>query len=116
MDENQIKGGSGPALAAHSKDASAPGLTPASSATGDDAGGSSSASETVTSLSGQAREAAGRMGASVSDAAGRVRQTLSEQGTRAADQGSALVHEQPFVAMAVTGMVCLLVGILIGRR
>src|SRR5438093_1180494 len=101
MDENQVKGGSGPALAAHSKDASAPGVTSASSATGNAAGGSSNASETVTSLSGQAREAAGRMGASVSDAAGRARQSLSEQGSRAADQGSALVREQPFVALAL---------------
>ncbi len=116
MDENQIKGGSGPALAAHSKDASVPGATSASSATGNDASGSSSASEAVTHLSGQAREAAGRMGASVSDAAGRARQTLSEQGSRAADQGSALVREQPFVALAVTGVVCLVIGILLGRR
>ena len=116
MDENQIKGGSGAALAAHSKDASTPGATSASSATGNDADGSSSASETVASLSGQAREAAGRMSASVSDAAGRARQTLSEQGSRAADQGSALVREQPFAAMALTGAVCLMIGILIGRR
>lgn len=116
MDENQVKGGSGPALAAHSKDASAPGTTSASSATGNDARGSSSAGETVSSLSGQAREAAGRMGASVSDAAGRAGQTLSEQGSRAADQSAALVREQPFMALALTGAACLIIGILLGRR
>jgi ElaB/YqjD/DUF883 family membrane-anchored ribosome-binding protein len=116
MDENQVKGGSGPALAAHSKDASTPGATAASSATGNPAGGATSATETVTNMSGQAREAAGRVGASVSDAAGRARQNLSEQGSRVADQGSALVRDQPFVALALTGVVCLMIGMLIGRR
>jgi len=116
MDENQTVGGSGPALAAHSKDASAPGPTPASSATGSDAAPSSSVRETVSGLTGQAREAAGRLGSSVSDAAGRARQSLSEQGNRAADQGSALVREQPFIALALTGAVCLVIGILLGRR
>jgi len=116
MDENQVIGGSGPALAAHSKDASAPGATAASSATGNAAGASSSARDTVNKLSGQAREAASQMGASVSDAAGWARQNLSEQGSRAADQGSALVREQPFVALALTGAVCLIIGILLGRR
>jgi ElaB/YqjD/DUF883 family membrane-anchored ribosome-binding protein len=116
MSENQIEGGSGPALAAHSKDASIPGPTSASSATANDPGGSSSAGETASRLSGQAREAATRMGASVSDAAGRARQTLSAQGGRVADQGSALVREQPFVALALTGAVCLVIGILLGRR
>ena len=61
MDENQPKGGSGPALAAHSKDASAPATTSASSATGNDARGSGSARETVSNLSGQAREVAAQM-------------------------------------------------------
>jgi hypothetical protein len=79
MDENQVKGGSGPALAAHSKDASAPGTTSASSATGNDARGSSSARETVSSLSGQAREAAGQMGASVSDTAGGAKPYLNRE-------------------------------------
>jgi len=56
------------------------------------------------------------MGASVSDAAGRARQTLSAQGGRVADQGSAFVREQPFVALALTGAACLIIGILLGRR
>lgn len=38
MDEKQILGGSVAALAAHSKDASVPGPTPASSETGDESG------------------------------------------------------------------------------
>ena len=116
MSENQNKGGSGPALAAHSKDASTPGPTSASSASGNEPSGSSGAGETASRLSGHAREAASQMNASVSDAAGRARQGLSEQGNRAADQGSALMREQPFVALALTGVVCLMIGILIGRR
>src|SRR3954469_24087384 len=103
MNENQIEGGSGPALAAHSKDASTPGPTSASSATGNQPSGSSSAGETASSLSGQARDAASRMGASVPDAAGRARQSLSAQSGRVADQGSAFVRKQPFVALALTG-------------
>ena len=116
MDENQVQGGSGPALAAHSKDASTPSPTSASSAAGNDATTSGSAGETVTRLSGQARKAADRMSASVSDAAGRARQGLSEQGSWAANQGSTLVREQPFVALTLTGAICLMIGILIGRR
>lgn len=60
MDENQIKGGSGPALAAHTKHASTPGPTPASSAIGTNSEQSSRVSETVSKLSGQAREALSR--------------------------------------------------------
>jgi ElaB/YqjD/DUF883 family membrane-anchored ribosome-binding protein len=116
MDENQVQGGSGPALAAHSKDASTPGQTPASSAKGNDGHAAGSAGETVNRVSEQAREAAARMSASVSDVAGRARQGLSEQGSWAANQGSALVREQPFVALALTGAVCLMIGILLGRR
>jgi ElaB/YqjD/DUF883 family membrane-anchored ribosome-binding protein len=56
------------------------------------------------------------MGASVSDAAERARETRSAQGGRVAHQGSALVREQPFIVLAMKGMVCLIIGILLGRR
>jgi ElaB/YqjD/DUF883 family membrane-anchored ribosome-binding protein len=116
MNENQNEGGAGPALAAHSKDGSTPGPTPASSATGREATPSSSATETAGKLAGQAREAAGRLGSSVSDAAGRAREGLSTQSGRIADQGSTLVREQPLAALALTGVICFAIGYLIGRR
>jgi ElaB/YqjD/DUF883 family membrane-anchored ribosome-binding protein len=70
----------------------------------------------LSNVSGQACDSANRVGASVSDAAGRARQTLSEQGSRAADQGSAFVRDQPLLALALTGTICLVIGILLGRR
>jgi ElaB/YqjD/DUF883 family membrane-anchored ribosome-binding protein len=112
----QTEGGAGPAIAAHSKDGSAPGATPASSAIGGDPQPTSSGSDTISGVVGQAREAAGRLGASVSDAAATARQSLAEGGSRAADQTTAFVREQPIVALALTGAVCLAIGILLGRR
>jgi len=120
MDE-KMAGAAGSALAAHSKDASAPGRpTQASSATGNDGrragGGDGSVSETVSKVSEQARDAAGRMASSVSEAASAASQRLSEQGGRAADQLAEFVREQPILALVATGAVCLLLGVLLGRR
>jgi ElaB/YqjD/DUF883 family membrane-anchored ribosome-binding protein len=119
MSEN-VKGGAGPAVAAHSKDASATGSTPASSATGaanrgavDSAPGTS---EAVRELSQQARDAAGRAASSVSDAADSASQLLSGQGARVAHQAASFVREQPLVALVSTGAICLVLGILLGRR
>lgn len=111
----QTEGGAGPAIAAHSKDASAPGAIPASSTT-ESTGRPSSVAETISGVAGQAREAAGRLGASASDAAGTAKQSLADRSGRAADQTATFVREQPIVALAVTGAVCLAIGILLGRR
>jgi ElaB/YqjD/DUF883 family membrane-anchored ribosome-binding protein len=116
MNENETEGGAGPALAAHSKDGSTPGPTPASSATGQDAAPSSSTTETTSKLTGQARNAASRLGSSVSDAAGRAREGLSTQGSRMVDQGSTLVRERPLGALALTGLICFGIDYLVGRR
>jgi ElaB/YqjD/DUF883 family membrane-anchored ribosome-binding protein len=120
MGDNPVDGGAGPALAAHSKDASAAGPSPASSATGGDGGTSggmaAGISEKVSRLSQSANEAAGRAASWASASAGNARQTLSGQGGRAADQAAAFVREQPLVAIAATGLVCLALGVLLGRR
>jgi ElaB/YqjD/DUF883 family membrane-anchored ribosome-binding protein len=115
MDENQPMGGAGPALAAHSKDGAAAGQTPASNTLGSQAHGSG-VSETVTRLSGQARDAAARVGASVSEAAQSARQSISGQSERAVEQTTEFVRQQPFVAMAITGVACFALGVLLGRR
>ena len=112
----QTEGGAGPAIAAHSKDGSAPGATPASSTRESHPERSSSASDTSSGVAGQAREAAGRLGASVTDAAATASQSLADRGGRAADQTATFVREQPVVALAVTAAVCLAIGILLGRR
>lgn len=115
MSEEQTKGGAGPALAAHSKDGSAPGLTPASSATGGETAQPGSTSG-VSGLADQARDVAGQFGASATEAVTKVRQGLSDGGGRAADQTSAFVRDQPLMALALTGAACLAIGILLGRR
>ena len=113
----QTEGGAGPAIAAHSKDASTPGATPASSTREEsDPEQPSSASDTISGVAGQAREAAARLGASVTEAAATASQSLADRGGRAADQTATFVREQPVVALAVTAAVCLAIGILLGRR
>jgi len=102
MSENQLRGGAGPALAAHSKDASAPGRTPASEATGEDRG--------------QAEPAGGTSAASISGAAKRTTEYVSEQSSYLTAQGTSFVREQPLLALALTGAVCLVLGFLLGRR
>ena len=116
MDENQIPGGAGPALAAHSKDGSAPGPTSASSTTGDNSDRAQGGTDTVNRLAGQAREAAGRAASSISGAAGSARQTISDQGGQPVDQVSTFIREQPVAALALTGMIGLALGVLLARR
>ena len=116
MDE-KIESGAGPALAAHSKDGSTAGPGPAPSKTGSAAGdGANSASETLSHLSGQARDAAGRAAASASEAVGGASPRLSEHGGRSTDQVAQFVREQPVTALVTTGVVCLALGVLLGRR
>jgi ElaB/YqjD/DUF883 family membrane-anchored ribosome-binding protein len=114
MSENQVEGGAGPALAAHSKDASATGHTRASRATADAT--SPREVDGANTLGGQAREAAGRVASTVSDAAGRVRDTVSGQTRQVVDQAGEFVRAQPLLTVAGFGLVCLLVGVLIGRQ
>ena len=114
MSENQVEGGAGPALAAHSKDASAAGHTPASQATADATSPREAAG--AHTLSGQAREAACRVASTASDAASRVRDSVSGQAGQAVNQAGEFVRSQPLLTMAGFGLVCLLVGVLIGRQ
>jgi hypothetical protein len=91
MSEYETRGGAGPALAAHSKDASAPGQTAASTTTGRNAPG------------GLARN-------------GGSAESLSAMSCRAMDEGAAFIREQPFIAMAATGAICLAIGLMVARR
>ena len=114
MNENGISGGAGAALAAHSKDASAHGQTPASGMMGDHGhasgpGGGSGSPGTV-------QEGAGHRGTSAGEAVGNAREALAGQGARAMDQAADFVRGQPLAAMAITGAVCLALGVLLSRR
>lgn len=116
MSIEQPKGGASPAIAAHSKDGTTSGATTASSTMEGGKGASGSTSDVIPGVTAQTREAAGQIGASVADAAATARKALSEGGGRAVGQTSALVREQPFIALVVTGALCLALGILLGRR
>ena len=87
MDENDISTGAGPALAAHSKDASAPGPTAASSAVG-------------------------QSGHSEGPAEGQMQQAYGQ----AVDQVRDLATENPIGALGVAAAVGLFIGLVVGRR
>lgn len=93
-DDNEIRGGAAPALAAHSKDASTAGPTPASSATGEPMPPKTSFRDGI---------------ADAIDA-------VSAQGARVATPAADFVREQPFAALAVMGVACFAFGLLLGRR
>ena len=111
MDEKQIPGGSGAALAAHSKDASVAGPTPASHATGNKPIGTA----TISDFTKQAQDVAGQVMSFVSDVAGEARDQLSQRGVTV-DQVTATVREKPMIALLSAGMVGMVLGILLARR
>jgi ElaB/YqjD/DUF883 family membrane-anchored ribosome-binding protein len=118
MSDNQIEGGAGPAMAAHSKDAPAPLSNAASRTTGnegsDGKSASATASEAVNRLAGQAREAASQVGRRASQISGQVRERLLPAGT--SDQVAEFVRDRPVAALFGAGAVGLIVGLFLRRR
>jgi ElaB/YqjD/DUF883 family membrane-anchored ribosome-binding protein len=110
MSESYTEGGAGPALAAHSKDGSARGQTAASEATGTTGRGSGGA------MAGQAQESMSNAASSAYNAAGQARDMLSDRAGQVADQAGQFVRDQPVFMLMVTGLLCLMLGILLGRR
>jgi ElaB/YqjD/DUF883 family membrane-anchored ribosome-binding protein len=108
----QIEGVARPALAAHSKDASAKGPTTASSTTGKTMPPGSGDSGPVGDLANRVRDAAARAASSVSDAA----DVTARQTVRAADEATEFVHQQPLVALLATGAICFMLGLVLRRR
>jgi ElaB/YqjD/DUF883 family membrane-anchored ribosome-binding protein len=115
MDEDNFSVGAGPAIAARSKDASTPGPTAASAATGNN-GEPVRSSETTDDIVDHARDGVERATAWVGTAAGSARATLTERGGRVVDQTTAFAREQPLAALALTGAICFALGVLLGRR
>jgi ElaB/YqjD/DUF883 family membrane-anchored ribosome-binding protein len=105
MSESYTEGGAGPSLAAHSKDGSIRGQTPASEATGQPATPSNVASDAVS-----------KAAASANGVLGQARDVITERGGQAADRLDQFVREQPVLALVVTGILCLTLGVFLGRR
>jgi ElaB/YqjD/DUF883 family membrane-anchored ribosome-binding protein len=110
MSESYTEGGAGPALAAHSKDGSVPGQTPASEAIG------RPASSSASNMAPQARDAVSNAASAAYSSAAQARDMVSERGGRAADQVGQFVREQPVLALMMTGVLGLTLGLLLGRR
>jgi ElaB/YqjD/DUF883 family membrane-anchored ribosome-binding protein len=115
----KLPGSAGPALAAHSKDASAAGTGSASSTTGNGADHAAAKAEgvadTVGQWSSQARDAAGRAADAASQYASQAQQQFSKQSGELIDQAAEFVREQPLTALLATGAVCFVLGLLLGR-
>lgn len=118
MSGDQIEGGAGPAVAAHSKDASVAGSNPASAATGSEAtsqgGASAVKSDPLTGISGQARDAARQAADAASTAFIQARQRLAS--ANASDQVAEFIRDRPLAALLGAGVAGLLVGMLLSRR
>jgi len=99
MSEKQIDGGAGPALAAHSKDASVPSHDPKSSMTGGKP---------------HAASASGLTGA-VTNVASQARDRFTAPGGGAEQVGD-YVRENPITALLATGLAGLILGGIIARR
>jgi ElaB/YqjD/DUF883 family membrane-anchored ribosome-binding protein len=115
MTEDETRGGAGAALAAHSKDGSATGSTPASKATGNK-WESNGMSDTVTRIAEQAQDGIERTAKAARHAGENAADTLSKEGGRAVDDATHFVRDQPLLAMVATGVVGLILGALLARR
>lgn len=108
MSEPQVTGGAAPSLAAHSKDASTPGPTPASATAPQQPQNSAPADN---QQEGHGSEAGLNIDSSVSDAVAAVRELAPT-----ADEARAFMRDHTMTALVVTGVACFLLGLLVGRR
>jgi ElaB/YqjD/DUF883 family membrane-anchored ribosome-binding protein len=121
MSDNKNQGGAGSALGAHSKDtghgSSQPhGSTGASGqSTSTQDRGSGSWQQAGADMAGQAKEGVERMAHNVRDAAASARDTIATSGSKAMETTNQMVRDQPMMALAVTGIACLAIGMMIGR-
>ena len=124
MSDNKTQGGAGSALGTHSKDtshgggsqhgASQPqGGTSQSTATQDR--GSGTWQQAGADMAGQAKEGVERMAHNVRDAAASARDTIASSGSKAMETTNQMVRDQPMMALAVTGIACFAIGMMIGR-
>lgn len=111
MHDTQPQGSAAASLGAHSKDSQ----PQARQGTQDDHGGQGSWQQAGASLAGQAREGVERVAAGVRDMAATARDTVATQGSHAMESTGRMVRDQPMMALAVTGIACFALGMMIGR-
>jgi ElaB/YqjD/DUF883 family membrane-anchored ribosome-binding protein len=63
-----------------------------------------------------ARDAVSNAAASANGVVGQARDVITERGAQAADHLDRFVREQPVLTLAVTGILCLTLGVFLGRR
>lgn|SRR5689334_2071961 len=107
MSESYSEGGAGPALAAHSKDGSARGQTSASETTGTPA-----SNETAGQANGTTNNTTSSVYRTARESAG----VVSERAGQGIEQATQFVRDQPAFTLVLTGFLCLMLGILLGRR
>lgn len=71
--------------------------------------------QTGAELAGQAREGMERVASGVRDAAATARDTIATRGSQAMESTGQMVRDQPLMALAVTGIACFAIGMMIGR-
>jgi ElaB/YqjD/DUF883 family membrane-anchored ribosome-binding protein len=64
----------------------------------------------------QARDAASNAASAAYSSAAQAQDVISKRGGQAADQVSQFVREQPVLALMMTGVFCVTLGLLLGRR
>ncbi len=131
MQEKQPQGGAASSLGAHSKD-SVPGQPGTQSGTnkagtsqsgsshgqskpGEGSESSTGSWQSTAGVAEQAREGMERVKSTVRDAAEQARDTISTRGGQAMESTGQMVRDQPFMALAVTGIACFAIGMMVGR-
>ena len=108
-DKSGGSGGGAPSLAAHSEVATTPGQTLSSGAHPPRA---STESQVRGNVTGAAASAANSLG----ETALKVKDTAVEYGSRTAEKTTDYIQKQPLFTLALTGVVCLAIGAMLGRR
>jgi ElaB/YqjD/DUF883 family membrane-anchored ribosome-binding protein len=136
MSDNKSQGSAGSALGAHSKDSpQGQGASAAATGTMGQHGGSQSSGvsqgdakqggrdesssdnwqQAGAEMAGQAKEGMERVANTVRDAASTARDTIATRGSQAMESTGQMVRDQPMTALAVTGLACFAIGMMIGR-
>lgn len=109
MSDNKPQGGAGSALGAHSKDSHQGSSQSSTQERG------ASWQQTGADMAGQAKEGVERVANTVRDAASSARDTIATSGSKAMETTNQMVRDQPMTALAITGLACFAIGMMIGR-
>ena len=132
MSDNKTQGGAGNSLGAHSKDTTHGGSATSAQHGSSQHGSSQQGSghqgggqqgnwqqgnwqQTGAEMAGQAKEGMERVAHTVRDAASSARDTIATGSRHAMESTGQMVRDQPMMALAVTGIACFAIGMMIGR-